>query len=460
LRREKKMSERLKTAQKARAKVFGVLSAFPAERICDHGQGIYLYDQDGKSYIDFAGSPLACSLGHGDQRITEAVVAQMRKVSMCFTTYWINEREAELAERILKRTPPNLTRCQFVNSGSEAMESAIKLARQYHLEDGKPEKNIMISRWQGYHGMTLGALAAGGYTSRRAKFVPIMQPWPKIDAPLCYRCPYQLSYPACGVVCATALDTLIKQLGPQYVAAFIAEPIGGAGTAAMVPVPEYYPMIREICDKHDVLFIADEVICGFGRTGKWFGIEHWGVSPDMIILAKGMTGAYVPMAALLIADRIAGVFEQAGGRFINTFTTAGNPVSCAAGLAVLDIIESEGLIERSARLGEYLHRRAREKLSSHPTVGDIRGKGMLMGVELVKDRDTREPFDPSVLAGPKVHRLAMEKGCMVFPTSGFEQGVRGDAIMAAPPFIITEAEIDTALDMVDEAISEFEREVG
>jgi len=452
------MSDRLIKAQQARQKIFGVLSALPADRICDHGEGIYLFDQDGKKYIDFSGSPQACCIGHGDQRVVRAVTEQMSKVAMCFTTFWINEREAELAERVLRRAPSNFSRIQFLNSGSEATESAIKLARQFQLESGKPEKTIIISRWQSYHGMTTGALSVTGFTSRRVKFVPVLQPWPKIDAPLCYRCPYDLSYPACGIACAKALDRLIGQIGPQYVAGFIAEPIGGAASAAMVPVPEYYPMIREICDKHDVLFIDDEVICGFGRTGKWFGIDHWGVKPDIITMAKGMTGAYVPMAAVLVSEKIADVFADTSRKFINAYTTAGNPVSCAAGIAVVDIIEKGNLVARSAELGEYLHKQARKKLSGHPTVGDIRGKGMLMGVELVKDKASKEPFDPSILAGPRVHKLAMDRGCMIFPTSGFDRGVRGDAVMMAPPYIITEQEIDTALNIVSDALGEFEAE--
>ncbi|MEE9400349.1 MAG: aminotransferase class III-fold pyridoxal phosphate-dependent enzyme [Dehalococcoidales bacterium] len=454
------MSDRLEAAKRARTRVFGILSAFPPERICDHGEGIYLFDQEGRRYIDFSGSPQACCIGHGNARIAQAVAEQTKKVAMCFSTFWINEREGELAERVLRRAPQNLTRIQFLNSGSEATESAIKLARQYHLENGKPEKHMVISRWQSYHGMTLGALSVTGFTSRRAKFIPLLQPWPKIEAPLCYRCAYGLNYPGCNVICARELDTLINQVGAQYVSAFIAEPIGGAASAAMVPVPEYYSIIRETCDKHDVLFIDDEVICGFGRTGKWFGIDHWGVQPDIITLAKGMTGAYTPMAAVLIDDRIAKVFEKTGGKFINAYTTAGNPVSCAAGLAVIDIIEKEGLVERSAKLGEYLHQQAREKLLPHPSIGDIRGKGMLMGVELVKNKETKEPFDPALLAASRVHRLAMEKGCMVFPTTGVVEGVRGDEIMIAPPYIITESEIDTALDMVDEALTDFEKEVA
>ena len=452
------MSDRLETARKAQSKVFGTLTG-PAEHVLDHGKGIYLFDQNGKSYIDFCSSMLACCLGHGDERITKAVVTQMEKVAICFNAFWINEREGELAERILKRAPQNLTRIQFVNSGSEATETAIKLAHQYHLERGKPEKHMVISRWQGYHGMTLGALSATGHRLRRDKFGPLLFPWPKIGAPLCYRCPYDLAYPGCKIKCAQALNEIINQVGAQYVSAFIAEPIGGAATAAMVPVPEYYPMIREICDRHDVLFIDDEIICGFGRTGRWFGIDHWEVRPDIITMAKGVSSVYTPLAAVLIDDRIARVFAETGSRFINAFTTAGNPVSCAVGLAVIDIIEKEGLVERSARSGEYLHKQAREKLSGHASVGDIRGKGLLMGVELVKNKETREPFDPTLSAAARVQRLAMQRGCMVFGVTGVAQGIKGDEFVIAPPFIITESEIDTALDIVAEALTDFEKEV-
>jgi len=451
-------SERLEKAKQARTKIFGVLSALPPERVCDRGEGVYLYDQDGRKYLDFSGSPQACSIGHGDQRVTRAVAEQMKKLALCFQTYFINEREGELAERILRRAPKNMTRIQFVNSGSEATESAIKLAHQFHIENGNPTKNLVISRWQGYHGMTVAALSASGYTSRRAKFGTLLFSWPKIDPPLCYRCPYELSYPKCNVICAKALDRLINQLGPQYVSAFIAEPIGGAGSGAMVPVPEYYPMIREICDKHGVLFIDDEVICGFGRTGKWFGIDHWGVQPDIMTTAKGMSGAYTPIAAILVSDKVAKTFEKTSGRFINAFTTAGNPVSCAAALAVVDIIETEGLVERSVKMGEYMHKQARQRLMPHPTVGDIRGKGLIMGVELVRNKATKEPFAPSVMAAARVNRLAMERGCMVFPTTGTVEGAAGDVIVMAPPYIITESHIDDGLDMVDAALTDFEKE--
>ena len=228
----------------------------------------------------------------------------------------------------------------------------------------------------------------------------------------------------------------------------------------MVPVPEYYPTVREICTKHDVLFVDDEVICGFGRTGKWFGIEHWGVNPDIIIVAKGIAGGYVPLSAVLIDDDINKTFSKTGARFVHGFTMEGNPVCCAAAIAVIEIVEKEGLVERSARLGEYLHKRAREKLFHHPSVGDIRGKGLLMGIELVKNQETKEPFEPAIMASVQIHRIAKEKGCMIYPTAGVIQGVRGDQFLVAPPYIITEEEIDTALDMLDEAITKFEKEQG
>lgn len=454
------MSERLEAAIRKQSRLFGQLTTLKAKRICDHGEGIYLFDQDGKRYIDFCSSPLACGLGHGNKQIKQAVMEQMDKVSLCLHFCWVNEREGELAERILARAPKNLVGCQFLNSGSEAVDTAIKLAHQYHLERGKPEKHMVISRWQSYHGMTIAALSLTGFTYCREKFGTLLFPWPKLDSPLCYRCPYDLTYPRCGVLCAKALDTLISQVGAQYVSAVIAEPIGGATSGATVPVPEYYGIIREICDKHDVLFIDDEVICGFGRTGKWFGIDHWQVKPDIIIMAKGISSVYTPLAAVLIDESIVRTFEEKKAHFIHHFTTAANPVSCAVGLAVIEIIEKEALVERAATLGEYLHKKSEEILFRHPTVGDIRGKGMLLGVELVQDKETKEPFDPALQASYRVHQLAMDRGCMIVPRTGVAKGIKGDQLMIAPPLIITESEIDTALDIVDSALTAFEKEVS
>jgi adenosylmethionine-8-amino-7-oxononanoate aminotransferase len=432
------MSQRLQKAQESASNILGLVQGeFTPKAICDHGEGIYLYDHDGRRYIDFSGGPHVVTIGHGNRQVKEALLRQVEKVSYFFRGFWLSEPLLALAERVLAVAPSNFAQCWFCGSGSEATESALKLARQYHAEGGKPDKYLAISRWQSYHGMTLGALSASGHTLRRLKYGPLLHQWPKIVAPHCYRCPYELAYPGCDIRCAWALEEMINQIGARYVAAFFAEPVGGAGTAAGVPVPEYYPIIREICDRHDVLFVDDEVICGFGRTGRWFGIEHWGVSPDIITSAKGMTGGYVPMAVLIVDQKIAEVFRRDGVSFVHDFTMAGNPVSAAACLAVLDVIEKENLVARCAGLEKHFFQRGREKLAHHPSVGDIRGKGLLMGIELVKDRDTKEPFELKLRAANRLQRMAQEHGVLGYPTSGVANGATGDALLLSPPLNVT-----------------------
>jgi len=453
------MAGRLETAQKRLSYLFGTLHGTGApEVICERGDGVYLYDQNGNKYIDLSGGPPVVSLGHASQKVNEATKRQIDKVSFFFRAFWLNEPLLELAERIITVSPANLTMCQFCNSGSEANETAIKIAHQYHVERGKPEKYMVLSRWQSYHGMTLGALSVSGHTIRRQKFAQILHHWPKIPAPLCYHCAYELTYPGCDIKCARALEELINQVGPQYVAAFFIEPVGGAGTACMVPVPEYYPMVREICDKYDVLLIDDEVICGFGRTGKWFGIEHWGVSPDILTSAKGMTGGYTPMAVVIIDQKIGKVFKEKSAGFMHGFTMEGNPVSAATCLAVINVLEKEGLVARCAKMGEYFFQKARARLSHHPVVGDIRGKGLLMGIELVQDKAKRQPFALKRGAANRLQRIAMEHGVMGYPTVGIKDGVSGDAFLVSPPFIITEPVIDEAFDRIDAALTAFEKE--
>jgi len=424
--------------------------------VCDHGKGVYLYDSEGKKYIDFSGGAMVVNIGHGDERVARAMQEQVSKLAYHNRFDFLSEPSLELAARLRALAPEPLTRVKFANSGSEATEAAIKLAHQYHLEKGNPEKYMVVSRWQSYHGMSLGALSVSGHTLRREKFGSMLFGWPKIPAPLCYRCYFGKSYPDCDIDCARILENVVRQVGSRYISGFIVEPIGGAASGGMTPVPEYYLIIRDICSKYDMLFIADEVINGLGRTGKWFGIQHWGVSPDMIILAKGLSSGYTPIAALLISDEISRVFEEKDARFIHGHTLEGNPVSCAVALTVLDIILKERLVERSESLGVYLHQKAKDTLLKHPIVGDIRGKGLLLGVELVKDKRTKEPFHPSVGIEALVHQKVMQKGCLIYPGTGTVDGIRGAHFLVAPPFIITKEEIDTALEIVDEAISEVE----
>jgi len=435
---------------------FGQFAPLP---ICDYGKGVYLYDSEGKEYIDFSGGAMVVNIGHGDERVAKTMQEQTSKLAYHNRFNFFNEPNLELAFRLRTLAPEPLTRVKFANSGSEATEAAIKLAHQYHLERGNPEKFMVVSRWQSYHGMSLGALSVSGHTLRREKFSPMLFGWPKIPPPLCYRCYFGKNYPNCDVECARILENVIQQVGSRHISCFIAEPIGGAASGAMTPVPEYYPIIREICSKHDVLFIADEVINGLGRTGKWFGIQHWSVSPDMIILAKGLSSGYTPIAALLISDEISRVFEEKNARFIHGHTLEGNPVSCAIALTVLDIIQRDRLVERSESLGTYLHQKAKDILSEHSIAGDIRGKGLFLGIELVKDKQTKEPFEPTVGIEALVYQKAMQKGCLIYPGTGTVDGVRGSHFLVAPPFIITKEEINTALKILDEAMSEVEEKL-
>jgi len=435
----------------------GIFGQFTPLPILDHGKGVYLYDSEGKRYIDFSGGPMVVNIGHGDERIAKVMQEQAGKLAFHMRGYWLNEPGLKLTDQLRKLAPEPLTRVKFANSGTEAIEGAIKLAHQYHLEKGKPEKSIAVSRWQSYHGMTLGALSVTGQTSRRERFGSLLFGWPKIAPPLCYRCPFGKSYPNCDIDCAHVLENIISQVGPQYISCFVAEPIGGAASGVMTPVPEYYPIIRDICSKYDILLILDEVVTGVGRTGKWFGIEHWNIRPDVVILAKGLTSGYTPLSALLISDEIGRVFEKNNARFVHGHTMAGNPLSCAVASAVLNIIEKDELVKRSESLGKYLHQKAKDTLSEHSIVGDIRGKGLLMGVELVKNKQTKEPFEPVVGIEGLMYQKAKQRGCLIYPGRGTVGGVRGAHFLVAPPFIITKEEIDTAVAMLDDAMSEVER---
>jgi adenosylmethionine-8-amino-7-oxononanoate aminotransferase len=456
------MSNRVQLAKERTAKVFNLAHAgfsLP-ENIFDYGKGVRLFDQDGKEYLDFSGGAMCAILGHGDERIAQAAIEQMKKVSYFYRSFGLNEQIGELAEAIVEVAPPNLTSFMPVNSGSEASDTAIKLAHQYHVERGNPQKSIVIGRWQSFHGMTLGALSVTGHTGRRSKFGELLFQWPKIPAPLCYRCPYGLSYPSCGILCARVLDDLINQVGSQYVSAFFAEPVGAASIGGMVPVPEYYPMIHEICTKHDVLFIDDEVVCGCGRTGKWFGIEHWGINPDMMIVGKGISGGYTPIAGLLISDAIDQFFTKKNAKFVHGHTLGGNPVSCAIALKLLNIIKEDKLIDKSASLGAYLRQAAESILSKHLIVGDIRGKGLMLGIELVKDKHTKEPFDSAVGVENVIFQKAKDKGCFIYPGTGTIDGISGAHFLVTPPFVISEVEIDEGLSILNEAIGEVEKEMS
>jgi adenosylmethionine-8-amino-7-oxononanoate aminotransferase len=346
--------------------------------------------------------------------------------------------------------PDGIANAFFVSGGSEGSESALKLARQYWVETGKPSKHKVISRWGSYHGNTIGALSMSGRKSWAALYAPYLLDFRHIEPSNEYRCGYCRG--SCTLQCAEDLERAIVEEGPETVSAFIADPIVGSTLAAAAPPPGYFPAVREICDRYDVLFIADEVITGFGRTGRNFGIDHWGVTPDMIVCGKGISSGYVPLGAVLTQERFGRAYRDGSGAITHGFTYGGNPLSCAIGLAVQDYVRDHDLIARSAELGDYFYERA-QRLRELPFVGDVRGgKGLFLGVEIVQDKDERRPFPRSVRFGETLQEAALEVGMTMYVGTGGAHGDGGDAFMLAPPFVISREQIDDVIDLAAEAI--------
>jgi len=426
-----------------------------------HGEGVYLYDTEGKQYLDGASSVVVTNIGHGNKRVAQAMAEQAGKLAYAPHHVFSNAPMIELAERLARFTPGNLDYCQFVSGGSEANETAIKLARAYFLEKGQPSRWKVIGRWNSYHGNTLGALSVNGHRGRRAPYLPMLIDFPHIPAAYCYRCPLKLEYPSCEVACAKTLEETILAEGPDTIAAFIAEPIVGAAAAAITPPAEYFPMIRAICDKYGILFIADEVMTGVGRTGRFFAIEHWGVLPDILVAAKGITGGYAPLGAVAVRQEIFEAFipPHGSGQFIHGFTYSGHPLSCAIANTVLQIWEEAGLTENAAALGPYLRQRLEELQERHPIIGDVRGLGLMQGIEFVQNRQTKEAFPARAKIARRVSDAAVEEGLIVYPGTGSVDGVQGDHLLITPPLIITRPQIDELIEKLDRALGKIEQEV-
>lgn len=424
-----------------------------------YGKGIYLYDVDGKQYIDGSSGAVTAGIGHGVPEIAEAMIKQAGKVSFVYRSQFTSEPAEQLAEKLSELAPGDLNWSFFVNSGSEATETAMKIAIQYWQEKGYGRKNRILSRWMSYHGITMGALSMSGHVLRRKRFVPLLEDFPAVSAPYCYRCPFNSSYPGCQLACANELETAIRRVGPENIAAFIAEPVIGASGGAVAPPDGYYEKIREICDKYDILFIADEVMTGIGRTGKMFAMEHWGVVPDIMALGKGMSAGYTPMAATLVSDRVMEPILNGSKSIMAGHTYSANPQSAAVSLAVLNYIERHNLVANAAEQGDYLLEKLGELASSYSMIGDVRGKGLLVGLELVKNRFTRTPFLLSLGITGRVIERAFQKGLLVYPATGGIDGIAGDSIIIAPPLIIKKEEIDRLVSILDETISEIQREL-
>lgn len=427
--------------------------------VITRGNGVYLYDRDDRQYLDAVGGIAAVNVGHGVPEIIQAMTAQAEQVAFVHGGSFANEPAMALAEELATWAPDGLGHILLLSGGSEATETAMKLARQYHLEQGQAEKYRMVSRWISYHGNTIGAASMSGRTAWRKQFIPYMLNFPKIYPPYCYRCPYGEVYPGCGIACAEDLERVITMEGSNSIAGFIAEPVIGTSAAGVTPPPEYYPRIREICDRYDVLFIADEVITGVGRTGKNFGIEHWGVVPDMITAGKAISSGYAPLAAVLVHDKIYDVIANKSGQTTQGFTYSGHPLSAAVGLSVLRYLRKHDLVAQSARIGRLLLKRL-EKLKRFPLIGDVRGTGLILGVEFVADSLTKRPFPPEAGITRRIVESMLEQGVVVVPgMSGMIDGVVGDHIQISPPYIFNEDNINQLMAALEFAVQKVMSEV-
>ncbi|TQK63155.1 N(6)-acetyl-beta-lysine transaminase precursor [Brevibacillus sp. AG162] len=427
--------------------------------VISHGKGIYLYDKEGNRYIDGSSGAVTASIGHGVEEVAEAMYAQAKEVSFVYRSHFSSDAVEKLAAKLAEWAPGSLNWTFFVSSGSEATETAQKIAIQYWQEKGRPTKNRIISRWMSYHGITMGALSMSGHVLRRKRFTPLLADYPAITGPYPYRKPEDMSLESYALACANELETAILRVGPEQVAAFIAEPVIGASGGAVVPPDGYFQRIREICDKYEVLFIADEVMTGVGRTGKAFGIDHWGVVPDLMALGKGMSAGYTPMAATIVSDAIIETITKGSGSIMAGHTYSANPQSAAVSLAVLDYVEKHQLVDKAAEQGVYLLARLKELADELPLIGDARGLGMLCALEFVKNKQTKEPFALSQGVGVKVIEKAFEKGLLIYPAIGGIEGMAGDAVIISPPLTITTEQIDELISLLKEAVIAVQQEL-
>jgi len=410
--------------------------------IAVRGEGCYLFSSDGRKFLDASGQAAVINIGHGVPEIGRAMAAQSTQLAFAHTSQFHSAPAEKLAARLLALAPKNFQnggRVYFTSGGSEATETAIKLVRQYFLEKKQPARYRILSRRQSYHGATLGAMTVSGNVARRAPYQPLLAEWGHIAPCFCYRCPFEKSFPECHLACADDLDTFLAKNDAASAAAFIFEPVVGATLGAAVPPEGYAARVAEICRKLGILLIADEVMTGLGRSGKPFAVQHWNVEPDIILTGKGIAGGYAPLGAVLVASNVVEAFEGGSGAFKHGFTYQSHPVATAAGNAVLDYIESRNLFDRVSSASDAL-RAALAPLASHPHIGEIRGLGLLFGIEFVRDRSTRAPFDPSEAIAEKIRDAAMEAGVLTYPIQGCVDGLKGDHILLAPPFIITPEE--------------------
>ncbi|MHC0045375.1 aspartate aminotransferase family protein [Vibrio campbellii] len=419
------------------------------------GEGVYLFDSQGNQYLDACGGAAVSNLGHSHQAVKQAMLDQIEKVPFAHTGFFTSEASEQLAELICQQMPSQFNHVYLVSGGSEAVESALKMARQYFVECGKPEKKQFIARQQSYHGNTLGALAVGGNEWRREPFKPILHPSYHIAPCYAYRHQRQgeseLDY---SLRAANELEAKILELGADNVMAFVAEPIVGATAGAVPATQGYFKRIREICDRYDVLLIMDEVMCGVGRSGSFFAFEQEQAVPDLVCMAKGLGAGYQPIGAVVANDRVYQAIASGSGFFQHGHTFMAHPVACAAAVATIQTIGNQKLLQAVSQQGAMLKSELESALSDFPYVGDIRGKGLFLGIELVADKVSKTPLPNSTLAGKKIKQQAMANGLMCYPMGGTIDGVNGHHILLAPPFIIERSHIDELVEKLTRTLRE------
>ncbi|MGH2613677.1 MAG: aspartate aminotransferase family protein [Thermomicrobiales bacterium] len=419
------------------------------------GEGVYLYDAEGNRYIDGSGGSAAVTaIGHGVPEVVDAIAEQAARLAYAPTHAFTTDAVESCARLIIEEfAPEDFGKVWFVSGGSEAADNAVKMALQYHRERGEGSRHLVIGRRQSYHGATIAALAFGGNAGRRRPYSAVLPPAEHIAPCHPYRCRANAACPDCDLSCADELEFTIRQVGADNVAAFIAEPVVGATLGASPATAGYFQRIREICDRYGVLFIADEVMTGFGRTGRRWGLDHWGVTPDLIMCAKGISGGYAPLGAVLAKPEFVGVVRSRSGSFVIGHTSAGNPLSCAVGVAVLRYIRDNKLIENAAAVGAYFKERLHGLSDRHEMIGDVRGLGLLLGVELVRDRATKQPFPPAWGVGRRVGAATLRRGLVSYPGTGTADGVAGDHLLYAPPLTINREQVDDIVRILDESLA-------
>lgn len=437
------------------SKFFSPLDINHAVMAC-RGEGVYITDDNGKRYLDGSSGAMTVSLGHNNKEITDAVKNQLDLLAFTYRSQFTNEPLEELCREISSLAPGDLEYVSLANSGSEAAELAMKMAYSYWTSRRLPMKRRIISRWSSYHGSTVGALSMSGNAARRREYSPYVSDFPVLELPFCHLCPYEKKPSDCNLFCANHLQTLLNRFGAENVSAVICEPITGASGAGITPPEDYFHRIQEICRKNEVLLIMDEVITGFGRTGKYFASEHWDIVPDIIVFGKGITSGYFPLAGIIVRRDIHDCIEEKGIKFITGHTFGGNPLACASAIATIEFMKSRNIVKEATEKGVLLKKKLHELAGRCTIISDIRGKGLLWGVEFAKERTGTELFPPENNITGKIVKACFERGLIVYPSAGFIDGKHGDSVLLSPPLTITEKEIDHLAALLEASIHDVE----